>query len=156
MCIITVCRFLSCFRLSMIWSRVRPDMRRKVWKQKSLQRRWCVCVCMRACAHVQIYIHLALPFPSYPVILLLAVQQYDLERLKKDGDAEKEREATLLEERWGSGVTHECACCMCVVCCLSIQWTRCTTTVTTGPLMSCSCGIVWGSGQPCMKQSAAG
>ena len=50
-------------------------------------------------------------------MLLLAVQQYDLERLKKDGDAEKEREATLLEERWGSGVTHECAtACMCVWC----------------------------------------
>jgi len=26
-----------------------------------------------------------------------------LERLKKDSDAEKEREATLLEERWGWG-----------------------------------------------------
>ena len=55
----------------------------------------CVHACMRACANI----HVALPFPSYPVILLLAVQQYDLERLKKDGDAEKEREATLLEER---------------------------------------------------------
>ena len=49
-------------------------------------------------------------------MLLLAVQQYDMERLKKDGDAEKEREATLREERWGSEVTHECACCMCVWC----------------------------------------
>ena len=45
-------------------------------------------------------------------MLLLAVQQYDMERLKKDGDAEKEREATLREERWGSEVTHECACCL--------------------------------------------
>ena len=40
---------------------------------------------------------------DHSVMLLPAAQHYDLERLKKDSDAEKEREATLLEERWDWG-----------------------------------------------------
>ena len=50
--------------------------------------------------YTRMYVHY---YCDHPVMLLPAAQHYDLERLKKDSDAEKEREATLLEERWDWG-----------------------------------------------------
>lgn len=67
----------------------------------------CVCtfvfVCVYACVHTYVSTFCTICSLSPSIMLLLVVQQYDLERLKKDADAEKEREATLLEERWEQG-----------------------------------------------------
>ena len=62
-----------------------------------------MCVCAHTHKNVFIFCTIACGYFHHPIMLSLVVQQYDLERLKKDADAEKEREATLLEDRWGQG-----------------------------------------------------
>lgn len=64
----------------------------------------CAHFCVCTYVHMRVYTRMCVHYYcDHPVMLLPAAQHYDLERLKKDSDTEKEREATLLEERWDWG-----------------------------------------------------